>query len=114
MGLWPKNDYTAEERRHDELIGKLQDTREKHRTWIRHEFPNHEDVVRGAEDVIIEYERDRVLAPGSVKAVFDDHSSHLGYFLIVQGRLPIEHELVERIRTSTGETFEVDHVHPGH
>ncbi len=113
MGLWPTNDYTAEERRHDEIIGKFKDTREKHKAWVHRMFPNQKDVVRGAQDVIIEYESNRVLPPKSVEAVFDDHSSHLGYFLIVRGRLPIERELVERIRAATGETFEVDHVHSG-
>jgi hypothetical protein len=110
MDIWPKRDKKSEDRHHEEIIGKLKESKEKHRGWVRHQFPNYEDVVRGAKDVVIEYERDRLIDPGTIEPIFDDHSAHLGYFLIVHGRVEAEHDIVAAIRQRTGETFEVDHV----
>ena len=110
MGLWPKKDKKADTERHEKLVSQIRKARVHHRTWVSQEFPNNADVVRDAQYIVDDFEAEHGLTRGSIEVKFDDHGSHLGYFLIMRGTLPDEHDLVVQIREKTGESFEVDHI----
>jgi hypothetical protein len=96
--------------RNETIASKLDEAKARHKAWVREQFPNKDDVIRGARDLVDEFEERQGLKPGTVMAIFDDHGARLGYFLRIQGRNVDTHELVERIKSETGEWFEIDRV----
>ncbi|MFQ5460830.1 MAG: hypothetical protein ACE5EL_08555 [Anaerolineae bacterium] len=97
-------------KKRDETLERLKNARKMHETWVRQQYPNSADIVAQARDIVEDFELSQGLKRGSIEATFDTSGVHLGYFLVVKGRCPHEQDLVAKIRETTGETFEVDHV----
>jgi hypothetical protein len=104
-----KGDKERQKKR-DDILSRLDKGRRRHDTWVSQQFANRKDVLRDATEEVDAFEEEMGLRPGTIQAVFDDTGAHLGYFLVVTGHRQNLQELIDRIRTKTGEWFEVDHI----
>ena len=94
----------------EEALKKLEQGRQRHNEWISQQFANRRDVLRDAQDIVDEYEKAEGLTPGTVEPVFEDVGANIGYFLRmdVDHNVPDTRDLIDRIRSKTGEWFEVE------
>jgi len=108
---WRKRDTKAKDLKHDSMESHLREARRLHAARVRIQFPNWQDVVHDASEVVSEYELEFALPKDSFEIVFDEHGLNEGYFLILPRKGSDQHkeELLRRIRASTGETFDVEH-----
>lgn len=107
---WRTRDKQAREQKHDSMEAHLREARRLHAARIRVQFPNWEEVIHDAKEVVRVYEAEMNLPLGTYDVAFDEHGLNEGYFLVVPSRADAMHEetLLERIRERTGETFDVD------
>ena len=94
----------------EEALKRLREGRKQHERWISSQFANRHDVLRDARDIVDDYEQAQGLEPGTIEPVFEDSGANIGYFLrmSVDHNVPDTRDLIDRIRSKTGEWFEVE------